>query len=381
MKRQKIKRYEFSLTRRTRKKTRPSILKVAGTALLVLCVAAGALLGTGRMPGQQATGWKGKGHHRYFVSTVNGMRVKGLYEIDQKLYYFGENGFVKTKWISENGFVGYADENGELRQGESTVDGRSYYFQPGTGQLYTGWVVLNGETYCFDETGHPRTGTYQEDGETWELDAEGRVKGQLNGWKTTDGVLKYYDETGSPAQGWLQIEGRDYLFADGISQAGWVETDAGRRYLDGNGNQMTGWCVIDGQPYAFAADGSLKQGWDHSHGKYYYFSDGISLSGSFQEGRTSYNLNGSGGLQPVGEIVPEEDLSEDAEGEAPEPDLLEEQPAVQPETPAGKPETPQPAEEPAAPAPAPAPEPEPAPAPEETAPEVQAEPTEREETA
>lgn len=144
---------------------------------------------------------------------------------------------------------------------------------------------------------------------------------------------------------------------------------------------MTGWCVIDGQPYAFAADGSLKQGWDHSHGKYYYFADGISLSGSFQEGRTSYNLNGSGGLQPVGEIVPEEDLSEDAEGEAPEPDLLEEQPAVQPETPAGKPETPQPAEEPAAPAPAPAPEPEPAPAPEETAPEVQAEPTEREETA
>ena len=167
-----------------------------------------------------------------------------------------------------------------------------------------------------------------------------------------EGILKYYDETGAPAQGWIQLEGKDYFFVDGISQAGWVETDAGTHYLDGNGNQMTGWCVIDGQPYAFDAGGELKQGWDHSHEKSYYFINGISQAGMFREGTLSSDLNGSGSVQPGGNAAPEEELAEDAEGEPPEEELLEEQPA-QTETedgqttPATEQQT-QPAEEPAA---------------------------------
>ena len=164
--------------------------------------------------------------------------------------------------------------------------------------------MLDGVQYCFDETGHPRTGTYQEDGKVWELDSDGRVKNRLNGWKKTDGVLKYYDNSGAPAQGWTEIDGKDYFFVDGVSQAGWVETDAGTRYLDGNGNQMTGWCVIDGQPYAFGTNGEPKQGWDHSHEKSYYFINGVSQSGTFGEGALSSNLNGSGSVQPVGDQAP-----------------------------------------------------------------------------
>ena len=232
------------------------------------------------------------------------------------------------------------------------MDGKYYYFQPETGQLYTGWLTLDGVEYCFDETGHPRTGTYQEDGKTWELDSDGRVKGRLNGWKKVEGILKYYDETGAPAQGWIQLEGKDYFFVDGISQAGWVKTDAGTHYLDGNGNQMTGWCVIDGQPYAFDVGGELKQGWDHSHEKSYYFINGISQAGMFREGTLNSDLNGSGSVQPGGNVAPEEDLAEDAEGEPPEEELLVEQPA-QTETedgqttPATEQQT-QPAEEPTA---------------------------------
>ena len=125
---------------------------------------------------------------------------------------------------------------------------------------------------------------------------------------------------------------------DGVSQAGWVETDAGTRYLDGNGNQMTGWCVIDGQPYAFGTNGELKQGWDHSHEKSYYFINGVSQSGTFGEGALSSNLNGSGSVQPVGDQAPEDDLAEDAEGEPPERSAAEQETALKaptaPETPA-----------------------------------------------
>lgn len=355
MKRQKIKRYQFSVARSSRRTPRG---KQTLVVLLGLCVLAAAAFGAGRLFGNEPSGWQGKGLHRYFVSAGTGQRVKGLYEIDHELYYFGENGFLKTDWIRENGYVGYADENGVLQQGETEVDGRSYYFQPGTGQLYTGWLTMDGAEYCFDETGHPRTGTYQENGQVWELDENGRVKTQLNGWKKTDGVLKYYDASGSLAQGWMQIDGKDYLFEDGVSQAGWAETEAGRRYLDGNGNRVTGWCVIEGQPYAFDADGQLKQGWDHSHGKYYYFADGISQAGLYQEGRAGYDLNGSGSVQPESRAEPEEDLSQDAEGEAPEEELLEPTPAPA-ETPAEETAV-QEQTEPEAPAPVP----------EETAPEV-----------
>lgn len=314
-------------------------MKIAGAVVLGLCLLAGLAAAADRMFAKQTSGWKGEGPRRYFVSSDTGQRVQGLYEINHKLYYFGEDGFVKTGWVRENGYVGYADENGTIQQGETKVDKKYYYFQPGTGQLYTGWVTLEDKTYCFDETGHPRTGRYQEDGQVWELDENGCVKEQMNGWRKTDDGLKYYDETGSLAQGWKQIDGKDYLFVDGTSQAGWAETESDLRYLDGNGNQMTGWCVIDGQPYAFDAEGQLKQGWDHSHGKDYYFESGVSQSGSFQEGRNRYELNGSGSVQPAKEAVPDEDLSQDAEGEAPEEGALKEEPAL-PETPAGSPKAP-----------------------------------------
>ena len=336
MKRQKIKRYRFSVTQNTRRRRAARPLKAVGVVLVCLCLLTGAVFGIYKAIQSKTTGWHGEGLHRYYISPTTGTRAQGLYEINYKLYYFGSNNFLKVGWIEENGYVGYANADGELTQGEAKIDGKYYYFQPETGQLYTGWIMLDGVQYCFDETGHPRTGTYQEDGKVWELDSDGRVKNRLNGWKKTDGVLKYYDNSGAPAQGWTEIDGKDYFFVDGVSQAGWVETDAGTRYLDGNGNQMTEWCVIDGQPYAFGTNGEPKQGWDHSHEKSYYFINGVSQSGTFGEGALSNNLNGSGSVQPVGDQAPEDDLAEDAEGEPPEEELLEAQPTQTETTEAGQ---------------------------------------------
>lgn len=360
MKRQKIKRYQFSCTQgAARKKT--TAVKVAGVVLLCLCLLAAVYFGASRLFRANTFGWNGTGMHRTFVSSRDGKQVHGLYEIDKELYYFGSNGFAKIGWIDQDGFVGYADQDGRLARGETTLNGKSYYFQPETGQLYTGWVTLDGVDYCFDETGHPRTGMYQENGVTWQLDANGAVQQRLSGWRDVNGSLCYYDENGSPAQGWLKIDGKDYSFVDGVSQAGWAETDEGKRYLDGNGNRMTGWCVIDGQPYALDAEGAPKQGWDHSHEKNYYFVDGISQSGTVLEGRISYNLDGSGSIEPAAEEVPEEDLADDAEGEPPtEKELLnEQQPEEQaPQTEIPETETvPQPAEESTTQEPEPTPEP------------------------
>lgn len=277
MKRQKIKRYRFSVTQNTRRRRAATPLKAVGVVLVCLCLLTGAAFGVYNAIQSKTTGWHGEGLHRYYISPTTGTRAQGLYEINYKLYYFGSNNFLKVGWIEENGYVGYANADGELTQGEAKIDGKYYYFQPETGQLYTGWIMLDGVQYCFDETGHPRTGTYQEDGKVWELDSDGRVKNRLNGWKKTDGVLKYYNNSGAPAQGWTEIDGKDYFFVDGVSQ-----------------------------------------------------------SGTFGEGALSSNLNGSGSVQPVGDQAPEDDLAKDAEGEPPEEELLEAQPTQTETTEAGQ---------------------------------------------
>ena len=154
MKRQKIKRYRFSVTQNTRRKKSPEPLKSAGVVLVCLCLLAGAAFGGYKMIRSKAVGWQGEGLHRYFVSPATGTRVQGLYEINHSLYYFGSNHFLKTGWIEEDGYIGYAGEDGKITRGEAKVDGKYYYFQPETGQLYTGWLTLDGVEYCFDETGH-----------------------------------------------------------------------------------------------------------------------------------------------------------------------------------------------------------------------------------
>lgn len=315
MKRQKIKRYQYSVAPNIRRKPAP-FRRTMGIVLFTLCLLTVAALGSCYVIQSRAVGWQGEGLHRYFVSPTTRERVYGLYEINHELYYFGNSGFARVGWIRESGYLGYADPEGKIARGETKVEEDYYYFQPETGQLYTGWVTIDGAVYCFDETGHPRTGLYMEDGILWELEDDGRVKARVNGWKEESGVLKYYDETGALAQGQMQIDGKSYLFLDGISQAGWIQTDAGMRYLDGRGGFMTDWCVIDGQPCAFGPDGSLRQEWDHSHGKNYYFVDGISKAGVFWDGVQSSELNGSGSIQPV-------EAEEPAEGS-------EEQPAEDP---------------------------------------------------
>lgn len=183
MKRQKIKRYRFSVTQNTRRRRAARPLKAVGVVLVCLCLLTGVAFGVYKAIQSKTTGWHGEGLHRYYISPTTGTRAQGLYEINYKLYYFGSNNFLKTGWIEENGYVGYANADGALTQDEAKIDGKYYYFQPETGQLYTGWIMLDGVQYCFDETGHPRTGTYQEDGKVWELDSDGRVKNRLNGWK------------------------------------------------------------------------------------------------------------------------------------------------------------------------------------------------------
>ena len=136
MKRQKIKRYRFSVTQNTRRRRAARPLKAVGVVLVCLCLLTGVAFGVYNAIQSKTTGWHGEGLHRYYISPTTGTRAQGLYEINYKLYYFGSNNFLKVGWIEENGYVGYANADGELTQGEAEIDGKYYYFQPETGQLH-----------------------------------------------------------------------------------------------------------------------------------------------------------------------------------------------------------------------------------------------------
>ena len=119
MKRQKIKRYRFSVTQNTRRRRAETPLKAVGVVLVCLCLLTGAAFGAYKAIQSKTTGWHGEGLHRYYISPTTGTRAQGLYEINYKLYYFGSNNFLKTGWIEENGYVGYATQMESSSPGEA----------------------------------------------------------------------------------------------------------------------------------------------------------------------------------------------------------------------------------------------------------------------
>lgn len=90
MKRQKIKRYRFSVTQNTRRRRAARPLKAVGVVLVCLCLLTGVAFGVYKAIQSKTTGWHGEGLHRYYISPTTGTRAQGLYEINYKLYYFDQ---------------------------------------------------------------------------------------------------------------------------------------------------------------------------------------------------------------------------------------------------------------------------------------------------
>ena len=152
-------------------------------------------------------------------------------------YYFNEQGYMATGWV--------------------TVEGQTYYLNPqadgSQGKMVTGWQYLDDVWYYFNEVSDGTKGAMLKAG--WHyLPYEGSVDWyyfdeaghMLTGWITVDGARYYLNPEadgtrGRMRTGWQQIDGKWYYFyetSDGTQGAMAVNAWIDGHYVDGTGARV-----------------------------------------------------------------------------------------------------------------------------------------------
>ena len=207
------------------------------------------------------SGWTGEGTDRKYLDAHGGIIKDELLEVDSETYYF--------------------DNSGSIFKGDIELDGFEYLFDEETATMHTGWIHKDSKRYYYDELGHKIIDMeYSIDGRDFLFDSVGTefigettidgksyyfepLRGKLkNGERQIDDKWYYYTEDGSRfGTGWVQIEEDRICYFD--NEAGMLfgeqEID-GQQYLlnISTGGRMTGTVYFNGQIYTIAATGVIE---------------------------------------------------------------------------------------------------------------------------
>ncbi len=246
--------------------------------------------------GYRKTGWLTLDGKRYALKPSNGARISGKWFRSGKNYYYADkNGIVqKNTWVDGC----YLKSNYKRASGWLTLDGKKYYLQPATGKKTVGKLKLGGNWYYFDKDGCMVSGKWQkikkkyyyfhEDGTMAKNEWIGAYYVKANGVKSS--------KTRSP--GLFKDNGKTYFLDENYNKtAGWVTVGKARYYFGGSDNAAyTGLQTVDGKQYYFNTDGVMKNGWQEISGASYYFNaDGAMVTGQTMEiAGESYTFNAKG---------------------------------------------------------------------------------------
>jgi glucan-binding YG repeat protein len=189
----------------------------------------------------------------YYFNTYGIMVQRGVAWIENRLYYFDENGVCDTtpgwKYVPSYFYI-YENE-------------KQYISHPGTGYA---WFYLN-------QNGFIQTGWNYIDG-TWHMCD--KVSGRMlcNEWYMGEGGYWYYfDEYTDMATGWMTVRDelktdRTYYFNEsGVLQWGWLNLGGNWYYLNpvNAARVENSWALIPGRDgdywYLFDDDGVMQTGW------------------------------------------------------------------------------------------------------------------------
>ncbi|MCR5507657.1 MAG: alpha/beta hydrolase fold domain-containing protein [Lachnospiraceae bacterium] len=207
----------------------------------------------------------------------NGKLQKGWQTVDNRKYYFGDHGILKTGeflikkdtyrtytaeeaqsaghpgWIgsARTGSVNdsdgtrYYDRNGKRKNGWVSIDDGWFYFDPSDGLMLKGLFTAGNKTYYTDPlTGKRQTGQVAACERFFDNSGVMRT-----GWKTINGEKYYYaPDTGILRKGVFRIGGIMYLFdeTDGhMHKGGYIPVNSVRYLTDKTGRLMTGWQLVN----------------------------------------------------------------------------------------------------------------------------------------
>ncbi len=275
---------------------------------------------------QRGTGWKNVGGKRYYFDDITGEAAQsGRFEIDGKIYHFGDDGVMHVGWLTEGDKKFYFNPDGTMAVGALSIAGKLYYFSPdpsNRGEMQTGWISLLGLNFFFDRiNGYAVTG-FVVDGEDYYYINSNRTLFQ--GLRYVGGKLYYFGSDGKAVKNdEVAAEGDIYYFGeDATAFSGWRDVGSNRfyyspfdvgyplphkrfamvrnraftiggnlYYFEASGAMVTGWKVINGIDFYFGEDGAAQKGlvfdglgyrfiesnyskasgWKNVGGKWYYF--------------------------------------------------------------------------------------------------------------
>ena len=224
---------------------------------------------------EQKTGWQILNEKKYYYDDNGDMQTGWLY-LDSNWYYFDSNGSMHVGWLFLNSYWYYLKDDGSMAIGWLDIGNSRYYFAPG-GDMQTGWLHLDSNWYYLDSSGFMHVG-----------------------WLFLNSYWYYLKDDGSMAIGWLDVGNLRYYFAPGgdMQTGGWLHLDSNWYYLNYGGNMQTGWLQLGSIWYYFGDDGSMTTGWLCLNSNWYYLnSSGHMQTGWLHLDSNWYYLNYGGNMQ------------------------------------------------------------------------------------
>ena len=197
--------------------------------------------------------------NKWYYFNEDGYMLTGKVEIDGATYYLGEDGSRKTGWVQlleedddyEEEFSWYYfNSNGKMVENE--VDKKIYgeYYTFTNGRFQTGWVQVEVPTATESEAAHP-----------------------LAGWQ-------YYEEDGKRAKGWYEIYGVEGISDDEDTYRFYFKN--GKPYYGEKGIEVF---TVDSKKYGFNEKGEMQTDLqavtleNGASANYYFGEDGVMRTG------------------------------------------------------------------------------------------------------
>ena len=226
-------------------------------------------------------------------------------EINNNWYNFTSDGSASTGFTKlASGKTVYYNAQGQMQYGLQTINGKIYYFNPWSGEMYVGREAqINGKWYNFTSDGSASTGfTKLASGKTVYYNAQGQMQ---YGLQTINGKIYYFNPwSGEMYAGKeAQVNDKWYNFTgDGLASIGFTKLASGKTvYYNEQGQMQYGLQTINGKIYYFNPwSGEMYVGREAQiNGKWYNFtSDGSASTGftKLASGKTVY-YNAQGQMQ------------------------------------------------------------------------------------
>ena len=99
-------------------------------------------------------------------------------------------------------------------------------------------------------------------------------------------------------EGWVAEDGKWYYYQNGVKVTGWLQSAGIWYYMKNSGEMVTGWYLVNGSWYYFSGSGAMKTGWLQQGGVWYYLkSNGSMATGWCLVNGAWYYFKGSGEMQ------------------------------------------------------------------------------------